>query len=128
MRRALWELGAVGQAGPPGVCAFVEYAAAAAFAAVAFSPFASVAVARGNAAFVVVAAAFVPAAAAFVVAVHLVPFGQIATPSPAAASATYSNLFISGAADRSGRGNCCSSSCCWGGDHFSSSHVQFFGV
>ncbi len=38
-------------------------------------------------------------------------------------------LFICGAADRSGRGKRCSCCCCcWGGDHFSVSHVQFFGV
>ncbi len=41
------------------------------------------------------------------------------------------SLFICGAADRSGRGKRCSSCCCYcclGGDHFSVSHVQFFGV
>ncbi len=41
-------------------------------------------------------------------------------------------LFTCGEADRSRHGKCCSSSscccCCWGGDHFSVSHVQFFGV
>ena len=43
-----------------------------------------------------------------------------------------SAVFICGAADRSGRGKRCSSSscycCCWGGGHFSVSHVQFFVV
>ncbi len=39
---------------------------------------------------------------------------------------SFSFLFICGAADRSGRGTCCSSCCCWGiwGDCFQISHVQ----